>query len=80
MEEIAEQRPNAAFSVDPAERERLAAEGNLSLIHISAGMDGSHSMMLLIIKKHRDAIAVSYTHLPCSYSDDCRASRNHKHA
>ena len=25
MEEIAEQRPNAAFSVDPAERERLAA-------------------------------------------------------
>lgn len=27
MEEIAEQRPNAAFSVDPAERERLAAEG-----------------------------------------------------
>ena len=29
MEEIAEQRPNAAFSVDPAERERLAAEGNI---------------------------------------------------
>ena len=29
MEEIAEQRPNAAFSVDVAERERLAAEGNI---------------------------------------------------
>ena len=29
MEEIAEQRPNAAFSADPAERERLAAEGNI---------------------------------------------------
>ena len=29
MEEIAEQRPNAAFSVDIAERERLAAEGNI---------------------------------------------------
>lgn len=29
MEEIAEQRPNAAFSVDPVERERLAAEGNI---------------------------------------------------
>ncbi len=27
--EIAEQRPNAAFSVDIAERERLAAEGNI---------------------------------------------------
>ena len=29
MEEIAEQRPNSAFSADPAERERLAAEGNI---------------------------------------------------
>ena len=29
MEEIAEQRPNAAFSSDAAERERLAAEGNI---------------------------------------------------
>ena len=29
MEEIAEQRPNAAFSADPADRERLAAEGNI---------------------------------------------------
>ena len=29
MEEIAEQRPNAAFAVDAAERERLAAEGNI---------------------------------------------------
>ena len=29
MDEIAEQRPNAAFSVDAAERERRAAEGNV---------------------------------------------------
>ena len=35
MKEIAEQRPNAAFSVDPAERERLAAEGNICLLYTS---------------------------------------------
>ena len=29
MKEIAEQRPNAAFSADAADRERLAAEGNV---------------------------------------------------
>lgn len=29
MDEIAEQRPNAAFAADPAERNRLAAEGNI---------------------------------------------------
>ena len=29
MDKIAEQRPNAAFNSDPAERDRLAAEGNI---------------------------------------------------